>query len=234
VSTQIDLILQNPTITGAPLSQAYNDAEVAAVLGNQYVRLSDSSFRCYTTSWGACSVNSGGTVTTVSVVTANGVSGSVANATTTPAITLTLGNITPTSVVATATNGGSSSGIQETAASPFYAWEYTGGGTDQKWWDEGAAGSPNLIFRAVNDADTNANTWLTVTRGSGYTISNETFGAPVIGPNFTATSAAPTVSTSQIGYGGTTAASSSCGSLSGAAGCVVINVAGTAHYIPYY
>ena len=41
-----------------------------------------------------------GTVTTVSVVTANGVSGSVANPTTTPAITVTLGNITPVSVAA--------------------------------------------------------------------------------------------------------------------------------------
>lgn len=39
-----------------------------------------------------------GTVSTVSVVTANGVSGAVANPTTTPAITLTLGAITPTSV----------------------------------------------------------------------------------------------------------------------------------------
>lgn len=39
-----------------------------------------------------------GTVTSVSVTTANGVSGSVANATTTPAISLTLGAITPTSV----------------------------------------------------------------------------------------------------------------------------------------
>lgn len=39
-----------------------------------------------------------GTVTSVSVVTANGVSGSVATATTTPAITITLGAITPTSV----------------------------------------------------------------------------------------------------------------------------------------
>jgi hypothetical protein len=40
-----------------------------------------------------------GSVTTVSVTTANGVSGSVANPTTTPAISLTLGAITPTSVV---------------------------------------------------------------------------------------------------------------------------------------
>ncbi len=39
-----------------------------------------------------------GTVTSVSVTTANGVSGVVATATTTPAITLTLGAITPTSV----------------------------------------------------------------------------------------------------------------------------------------
>lgn len=44
-----------------------------------------------------------GTVTTVSVATANGVSGSVATATTTPAITLTLGAITPSSVVASGT-----------------------------------------------------------------------------------------------------------------------------------
>ena len=41
-----------------------------------------------------------GTVTSVSVVTANGVSGSVADPTTTPAITLSLGAITPTSVAA--------------------------------------------------------------------------------------------------------------------------------------
>jgi hypothetical protein len=39
-----------------------------------------------------------GTVTSVSVVTANGISGTVATATTTPAITLTLGAITPTTV----------------------------------------------------------------------------------------------------------------------------------------
>ncbi len=39
-----------------------------------------------------------GSVTSVSVVTANGISGSVATATTTPAITLTLGAITPSTV----------------------------------------------------------------------------------------------------------------------------------------
>lgn len=48
-----------------------------------------------------------GTVTNVSVTTANGVSGSVATATTTPAITLTLGAITPSSVNASGTVAGS-------------------------------------------------------------------------------------------------------------------------------
>ena len=54
--------------------------------------------------WGA---NPLGTVTTVSVTTAAGVSGSVANATTTPAITVSLGAITPTSVNAVVFSGAS-------------------------------------------------------------------------------------------------------------------------------
>jgi hypothetical protein len=48
-----------------------------------------------------------GTVTSVSVTTANGVSGIVATATTTPAISLTLGAITPSSVAASGTVTGS-------------------------------------------------------------------------------------------------------------------------------
>lgn len=58
-------------------------------------------------SGGTLSTSGVGTVTSVSVVTANGVSGSVANPTTTPAITLTLGAITPTSVAASSTVTGS-------------------------------------------------------------------------------------------------------------------------------
>lgn len=49
----------------------------------------------------------GGSVTSVSVTTANGVSGTVANPTTTPAISLALGAITPTSVAATGAMSGS-------------------------------------------------------------------------------------------------------------------------------
>lgn len=48
-----------------------------------------------------------GTVTSVSIVAANGVTGTVANPTTTPAITLTLGAITPASIAAVGTITGS-------------------------------------------------------------------------------------------------------------------------------
>lgn len=56
--------------------------------------LSDSAAGC-------SSAGGSGTVTAVSVTTANGVSGSVATETTTPAITLALGDITPSSVAST-------------------------------------------------------------------------------------------------------------------------------------
>lgn len=58
-----------------------------------------------------------GTVTSVSVVTANGVSGSVADATTTPAITLTLGAITPTSVNSVVISGSSTPTLAVTGTS---------------------------------------------------------------------------------------------------------------------
>lgn len=57
-------------------------------------------------------VSGTGTVTSVSVTSANGVSGTVATATSTPAITLTLGAITPTSVAA---SGALSAGTTITA-----------------------------------------------------------------------------------------------------------------------
>lgn len=60
-----------------------------------------------------------GTVTSVSVVTANGVSGTVATATTTPAITLTLGAITPSSVAATGAISGTSVAATGTTAGFF-------------------------------------------------------------------------------------------------------------------
>lgn len=71
-----------------------------------------------------------GTVTSVSVVTANGVSGSVANPTTTPAITLTLGAITPSSVNASGTVTGSNlSGTNTGDQTITLTGDVTGSGT---------------------------------------------------------------------------------------------------------
>lgn len=71
-----------------------------------------------------------GTVTSVSVVTANGVSGSVANPTTTPAITLTLGAITPSSVAASGTVTGSNlSGTNTGDQTITLTGDVTGSGT---------------------------------------------------------------------------------------------------------
>lgn len=76
-----------------------------------------------------------GTVTSVSVTTANGVSGTVANSTTTPAISLSLGNITPTSVAATGTITGSNLSGTNTGDQDLSGKEnvITAGTTAQYW-----------------------------------------------------------------------------------------------------
>src|ERR1700677_938790 len=70
-----------------------------------------------------------GTVTSVSVVTANGVSGSVANPTTTPALMLTLGAITPSSAAIGAGSAITSSGPGGVLAAPAFAAFGTAAGT---------------------------------------------------------------------------------------------------------
>jgi hypothetical protein len=76
------------------------------------------------------SSNPGGTVTSVSVTTANGVSGTVANATTTPAISLALGAITPTSVAASgAVTGSNLSGSNTGDQTITLTGDVTGSGT---------------------------------------------------------------------------------------------------------
>lgn len=80
-------------------------------------------------SWSSSGIGSG-TVTSVSVVTANGVSGTVATATTTPAITLVLGAITPSSVAATGTVTGSNlSGTNTGNQTITLTGDVTGSGT---------------------------------------------------------------------------------------------------------
>ncbi len=66
--------------------------------GKVFMSICAQPFTVGTTALTFSNVGGTGTVTSASVVTANGVSASVANATTTPAFTFTLGAITPTTV----------------------------------------------------------------------------------------------------------------------------------------
>lgn len=88
-----------------------NTASVAALTGAQGELIVDTTTNLVYLQDGSTPgghlVGNPGSVTTVSVTTANGVSGSVANATTTPAITLTLDAITPTSVASVGSVTGS-------------------------------------------------------------------------------------------------------------------------------
>ena len=95
---------QGTLATNALPSASFTDTAVTGKLLTNYisgagtVAATDTILQAIQKLNGNIVANGNGTVTTVSVTTANGISGSVANATTTPAITLTLGNITPSSV----------------------------------------------------------------------------------------------------------------------------------------
>ncbi len=88
------LLSTNPIVATGSVSLATSLQPMATLAGNslKVLRVNAGETAVEYATVGA------GTVTTVSVTTANGVSGSVATATTTPAITLTLGAITPSSV----------------------------------------------------------------------------------------------------------------------------------------
>lgn len=95
----------SPTLTGTPLAPT-------AAHGTNTTQIATTAYVL-----DAISFAGGGTVTSVSVTTAAGVSGSVATATSTPAITITLGDITPTTVAANAFKGTSSSVNAQTGTS---------------------------------------------------------------------------------------------------------------------
>ena len=82
--------LVNATLAETIALSGLSDVLISSPVSGQVLSYNGSSWVNVTTG--------SGSVTTVSVVTANGISGSVATATTTPAITLSLGSITPSAV----------------------------------------------------------------------------------------------------------------------------------------
>jgi hypothetical protein len=129
----------------------------AALNGTGFVKISGSTISYDNSTYYLASNPSGyttntGTVTSVSVTTANGVSGSVATATSTPAITITLGAITPSTV----------NGLTFTAAATGFT---IAGGTTSK-----TLTVSNTITLAGTDAST-------LNIGAGGTLGSAAFTA---------------------------------------------------------
>ena len=80
--------------------------------------------------------------------------------------------------ISNANGAGSAAAFLSSAAFPNYAWQATGQAADQKNWDAIVVGGPQLTFRAVDDANSTASTWMTVTRGAGATVASVSFPAP--------------------------------------------------------
>lgn len=144
-----------------------------------------------------------GTVTSVSVVTANGVSGTVANATSTPAITLTLGAITPTTDAPSGLTGataasryvGATTSGAPTASSPFLKGDFVIDQTGFVWICT-TAGSPGTWTSNASTVTTNANLTGDVTSVGNTTTVAEIQGVSVGTPTGTGNvvmSASPTL-----------------------------------------
>jgi len=117
----------------------------------------------------------GGTVTSVSVTTANGVSGTVTDPTTTPAISLTLGAITPSSVNSVTLSGSATPTLAVTGASAISGTN-TGDQTISITGDVTAAGSQNTLTSTV----TRINGQALATLATGILKNTTSTGVPSI------------------------------------------------------
>jgi hypothetical protein len=130
-----------------------------------------------------------GTVTSVSVVTANGVSGTVATSTTTPAITLSLGAITPTSVNGITFSGSSTPTLAITGTTSVsgantgdqtitLTGDVTGSGTGSfaTTIANSAVSNAKLVNSSVTIGSTSLSLGATATSFAG--LSDLTFGTP--------------------------------------------------------
>lgn len=97
--------------------------------------------------------------------------------------------------------------------------------------ESGADAGTGFLITAAHDDGTSIDNPLLCTRAAGGVC---VWARPLTAPSMVFTTAAPSTAAGQTAFGSTTAAASNCGSLSGAAGCLVININGTTHYVPYW
>lgn len=73
--------------------------------------------------------------------------------------------------LSTQSGGGITANFLAQSTQPSFGFQVTGQATDQGVWDWRASGT-TFVGRAVNDANNSATNWITVNRGSGFTIAS--------------------------------------------------------------
>jgi hypothetical protein len=164
----------------------------------------------------AASPSTAGTVNTISIIPANGITGTVATASTTPAITLSLGAITPSSVAATGTVTGSNLSGTNTGdqvipttlpASDVSAWAKAATKPTYTATEVGLSNVPNLAFSGSNTGDETATTIRTklgITTLSGSNTGDQVIPTTLPASDVSAWAKAaikPTYSAAEIGLG---------------------------------
>jgi hypothetical protein len=158
------------TINGTALASTY--ATISALNGKQATLVSASNIKTLNGNsilgGGDLVISGVGTVTDFSITSANGISGTVATSTSTPAVTLTLGLITPTKVNGITLSGSSTPALAVTGTSAI-------SGTNT---GDNAVNSlyGSLVSNATHTGDATGGTALTVVKINGTQLSSLSTG----------------------------------------------------------